>query len=197
MLRDNYEQNVLLGNARAQEHPMLPVHQRLIHWLEDRGDLDRALEFLPTDTEIERRDADGLGLTSPEFSVLVAYAKIALKADLLAVRAAGRPVVPADPDRLLPEGAASSGTPTGSAEHPLRREIITNWVVNSMVNRGGITFAFRAHGGDRRDAGAGRAGVRGLPRGVRPAELRAPRSRRSTTWCRPTCRPSSTSSSAG
>ena len=51
VLRDNYEQNVLLGNARAQEHPMLPVHQRLIHWLEERGDLDRALEFLPTDAE--------------------------------------------------------------------------------------------------------------------------------------------------
>jgi glutamate dehydrogenase len=29
-------------------------------------------------------------------------------------------------------------------QHPLRREIITNAVVNSMVNRGGITFAFRA-----------------------------------------------------
>ena len=72
VLRDNYEQNVLLGNARAQEHPMLPVHQRLIRWLEERGDLDRSLEFLPTDTEIDRRFADGLGLKSPEFSVLVA-----------------------------------------------------------------------------------------------------------------------------
>src|SRR4029079_13611309 len=30
------------------------------------------------------------------------------------------------------------------AGHPLRREIITNSVVNSMVNRGGITFAYRA-----------------------------------------------------
>jgi glutamate dehydrogenase len=30
------------------------------------------------------------------------------------------------------------------ASHPLRREIITNAVVNSMVNRGGMTFAFRA-----------------------------------------------------
>ena len=54
VLRDNYEQNVLLGNARAQEHAMLPVHQRLIHWLEERGDLDRALEFLPSDAEIDR-----------------------------------------------------------------------------------------------------------------------------------------------
>ena len=41
VLRDNYEQNVLLGNARAQEHSMVPVHERLIHWLEERGDLDR------------------------------------------------------------------------------------------------------------------------------------------------------------
>ncbi len=41
VLRDNYEQNVLLGNARAQEHSMVSVHERLIHWLEGRGDLDR------------------------------------------------------------------------------------------------------------------------------------------------------------
>ena len=40
---------------------MLPVHQRLIHWLEERGDLDRALEFLPADAEIGRRRDDQLG----------------------------------------------------------------------------------------------------------------------------------------
>ena len=59
VLRDNYEQNVLLGNARAQEHSMLPVHQRLIHWLEERRELDRALEFLPSDVEIAKRQGDG------------------------------------------------------------------------------------------------------------------------------------------
>ena len=37
VLRDNYEQNVLLGNARAQEHAMVSVHERFMHWLEDRG----------------------------------------------------------------------------------------------------------------------------------------------------------------
>jgi glutamate dehydrogenase len=78
VLRDNYEQNVLLGNARAQEHPMLPVHQRLIHLLEERGELDRQLEFLPSDSEIDRRFAAGHGLRSPEFAVLVAYSKLAL-----------------------------------------------------------------------------------------------------------------------
>ena len=143
VLRDNYEQNVLLGNARAQEHVMVPVHQRLIHWLEERGDLDRQLEFLPSDSEIDRRFQDGRGLKSPEFSVLVAYAKLALKEDLL----------PSElPDDPWFQTTLSDYFPTALRQqfqeelghHPLRREIITNSVVNSMVNRGGITFAFRA-----------------------------------------------------
>ncbi len=143
VLRDNYEQNVLLGNARAQEHSMLPVHQRLIHWLEERGDLDRALEFLPSDTEIGKRHDGRLGLKSPEFSVLVAYAKLALKNDLLPTG------LPDDGwfQQTLADyfpGPLRTGYAHELTSHPLRREIITNSVVNSMVNRGGITFAFRA-----------------------------------------------------
>ncbi|MEO5609438.1 MAG: NAD-glutamate dehydrogenase domain-containing protein, partial [Ornithinibacter sp.] len=143
VLRDNYEQNVLLGNARAQEHSMASVHQRLMHWLEERGDLDRGLEFLPSDAELEKRAHDGLGLKSPEFAVLVAYAKLALKEDILASG------LPDDPyfEATLAEYFAPpirERYAAELAEHPLRREIITNSVVNSMVNRGGITFAFRA-----------------------------------------------------
>jgi glutamate dehydrogenase len=143
VLRDNYEQNVLLGNARAQEASMASVHERLIHWLEDRGDLDRALEFLPTDAEIEKRVHEGLGLKSPEFSVLVAYAKLALKQDILASS------IPDDPyfANTLADYFPPAIREQYAAElpgHPLRREIVTNAVVNSMVNRGGITFAFRA-----------------------------------------------------
>ncbi|HEX2810306.1 MAG TPA: NAD-glutamate dehydrogenase, partial [Kineosporiaceae bacterium] len=81
VLRDNYEQNVLLGNARKQSPGMLPVHQRFIRALEGRGLLDRGLEFLPDDGQLAERSDDGLGLTSPEFSVLVAYAKNTLKED--------------------------------------------------------------------------------------------------------------------
>ncbi len=143
VLRDNYEQNVLLGNGRAQDAMMLPVHQRLIRYLDEEGDLDRSLEFLPSDNEIEHREASGEGLTSPEFSVLVAYAKLTLKDTLAASdlpdepwfrrSLAGyfpRPIQQRYADRL--------------DEHPLRREIIVNEVVNSMVNRGGVSFAFRA-----------------------------------------------------
>jgi glutamate dehydrogenase len=143
VLRDNYEQNTLLGNARAQEHAMLPVHRRLIHWLAERGDLDPALEFLPSDAEIERRHDAGLGLTSPEFSVLVAYAKLALKKDLLGSALPDEPWFQATLTKYFPNPIREQYQDKLAA-HPLRREIITNAVVNSMVNRGGMTFAFRA-----------------------------------------------------
>ncbi len=143
VLRDNYEQNVLLGNARAQEHAMLPVHRRLMQWLEERGDLDRALEFLPSDAVLEERQEAHLGLTSPEFAVLVAYAKLALKEDLLPT---GLPDDPWFQETLAAYFPAPMREQFSDqlASHPLRREIVTNAVANSIVNRGGITFAFRA-----------------------------------------------------
>ncbi len=104
VLRDNYEQNVLLGNARAQEHSMASVHERLMHWLEDRGDLDRGLEFLPGDAELEKRAHEGLGLKSPEFAVLVAYAKLAVKGDILASSIPDDPYFERHPRRVLPAG---------------------------------------------------------------------------------------------
>ncbi len=122
---------------------MLTVHKRFIRELERRGDLDRALEFLPSDSEIDERHAAGVGLTSPEFSVLVAYSKMTLAEDLLASELPDEPwygralrgyfpprVVELHDDRL--------------DDHPLRREIVTTTVVNDLVNRGGITFSFRA-----------------------------------------------------
>ena len=76
--------------------------------------------------------------------MLVAYAKLALKEDILATLDPGRPVLRAHPGRATSRRRSASSTPTQLAGHPLRREIVTNAVVNSMVNRGGITFAFRA-----------------------------------------------------
>ncbi|KRF48436.1 NAD-glutamate dehydrogenase [Terrabacter sp. Soil811] len=143
VLRDNYEQNVLLGNARAQQHAMLGVHERLIQFLEANGDLDRSLEFLPSDAEIARRQKDGLGLASPEFSVLVAYAKLYLKNQLITTALPDDPWFESTLAEYFPKPLRGKYADEIAA-HPLRREIITNAVANSMVNRGGITFAYRA-----------------------------------------------------
>ena len=143
VLRDNYEQNVLLGNARAQDGAMLVVHERLMETLVRRGDLDRELEFLPSSAQVHDRLAAGEGLSSPELSVLLAYSKLALKADLL------ESDLPDDPatERQLTEYFPTPLRGTyGEAlrAHPLRREIVTTAVANDLVNRGGITFVQRA-----------------------------------------------------
>ncbi len=83
VLEDNYEQNVMLGNARVQAPAMLSVHERFIKSLEQRGELDRALEFLPDREVIAEREAAGIGLTSSELAVLAAYSKITLTATIL------------------------------------------------------------------------------------------------------------------
>jgi len=143
VLRDNYEQNIVLGNARAQGHQMLAVHQRFIHALEARGELDRSLEFLPSDAEIASRNVASEGLSSPEFAVLLAYAKITLTDDLLDTALADEPFFGAVLRRYFPTAIAERYEAILDT-HPLRRQIITTVVVNDMVNRGGISFAYRA-----------------------------------------------------
>ncbi len=144
VLRDNYEQNVLLGNARKQSHAMLTVHQRFIRSLESRGILKRRLEYLPDDAMIAQRDDADAGADLA--GVLGAGRLREDRADRGAVVTSG---LPDDPwfartlrDYFPPGLVQRYGDRLAS--HPLRREIITTCLVNEMVNRGGITFAFRA-----------------------------------------------------
>ncbi len=128
--------------------------------------------------------------------MLVAYAKLVLKRDLIATG------LPDDPwfERTLrayfpPELVERYGDRLQS--HPLRREIVVNSVVNSMVNRGGITFAFRAEDETAADAEqVARAYLVGS-RGVRPLRVRRRRGGAGQQGADGRARPSSTWSSAG
>src|SRR5207248_5623591 len=108
-----------------------------------RGELDRQLEFLPSDGEIDARFAAGLGLTSPEFCVLVAYSKMTLKHQLLASSLPDEPYFRSVARRYFPAPVVDRYADRIDG-HPLRREIVTTGVVNELVNRAGITFAYRS-----------------------------------------------------
>jgi glutamate dehydrogenase len=143
VLRDNYEQNVLLGMARRLSPALVSVHQRFMRQLEKHGELDRDIEFLPSDKEIERREAEGVGLLSPENAVLVAYSKITLMRHLEASTLPDEPwfrriLAAYFPPRISERFADDL------LSHPLRREIVTTVVVNDMINRSGTTFVHRA-----------------------------------------------------
>ncbi|WP_277452299.1 NAD-glutamate dehydrogenase [Janibacter sp. DB-40] len=144
VLRDNYEQNVLLGNARAQDGSMLAVHERLMESLTERGDLDRELEFLPTTSQVKDLLEEDRGLTSPELAVLLAYSKMSLKEDLLESDLPDDPATERQLRTYFPGPLRDERFAEDVAGHPLRREIVTTAVANDLVNRGGITFVQRA-----------------------------------------------------
>ncbi len=143
VLADNIAQNRLLGVGRAHAVPMLSVHARLIDALVASGRLDRALEYLPSRTQIQARLAAGDALSSPELSVLMAYVKSAMSAAMLE---SGLPDDGAFAGRLLEYFPAAMRDPelgVDIAAHPLGREIITTTTVNEVVNNAGVTYAFR------------------------------------------------------
>ncbi|MGB6003331.1 MAG: NAD-glutamate dehydrogenase [Ornithinimicrobium sp.] len=143
VLRHNYEQNVLIGNARDQGGRMLSVHRRLMRSLTEHVGLDPELEFLPDAAELNRRQEVNEGLTAPEFSVVMAYAKLGLKEDLINSELPDEPAVTSLLLTYFPEPLRER-IAEELADHPLRRQIIINQVANDIVNRGGITFVFRA-----------------------------------------------------
>jgi glutamate dehydrogenase len=74
VLRQNYQQNRALEAARAQAGQMLHVHTRYLRKLEREHRIGRRLDSLPGEREIAERRSAGIGLTVPEFALLLAQA---------------------------------------------------------------------------------------------------------------------------
>jgi glutamate dehydrogenase len=142
VLRQNADQNRALAAARAQGAQMLHVHARYLRKLERDRRVRRQMDSLPGEKEIAERRSAGLGLTSPEFAVLLAQAKISAVQDVLDSDLPDDPFLRSVLSDYFPvplrEAYASQ-----MDHHPLRREIITTIVVNDMVNESGTTFLFR------------------------------------------------------
>jgi len=142
VLEHNYQQNRALAAARAQAPQMLHVHTRYIRKLEHDGRIRRRLDVLPTDREIAERRSAGRGLVTPEFSVLLAHTKIAAAQEVLASDLPDDPYLRSVLTDYFPTPLRDRYA-ARMVDHRLHREIITTAVVNDMVDRSGITFAFR------------------------------------------------------
>jgi glutamate dehydrogenase len=142
VLRNNYLQPLALSLAERRGMEDFGFLQRLIQILEGRGLLDRAVEYLSDDIALGERRRRLQPFTRPELSVLLAYAKITLYADLLETPVPddaylGRELVRYFP-RVIPERF-----PDALTKHRLRREIIATQLANSMINRGGPSLIVR------------------------------------------------------
>lgn len=138
-LRNNYLQPLAISLAQRAGLAELPDHRELIVRLEQRGLLDRAVEFLPTDSTIDARAASGTALTRPELAVILAYAKLTLYADLLHGHAIDDAYLAGELFRYFPETLHTT-YPDAIANHRLKREVIATVLSNAMINRGGPAF---------------------------------------------------------
>lgn len=142
-MKANYLQSQTLSLAQSISQEMLEPYTQLMHDLTKDDFLDRALEFLPDDDELENRRRHNTGLTRPESSILMAYAKMDLYNTILASK--------------LPDDSALEKVYLYSyfphvlvkkykelmPEHQLKREIIATQVTNDFINRTGLTFLNR------------------------------------------------------
>lgn len=144
VLQTNKDQNVLLLTERQRLGEWSPSFKRLMRWLEETAGLDRELEVLPSEEELERRNEAGeQTLTAPELAVLTAYAKIQLKAALVDSGLPDDEWFTATLEGYFPDQLA--GRFAGELpRHPLQRQIIANVVANDVINMGGAAFVFRA-----------------------------------------------------
>ncbi|MEZ5528908.1 MAG: NAD-glutamate dehydrogenase [Porticoccaceae bacterium] len=139
VLNNNYRQTQAISLAHYRCKTNFSEYWRTLTDWEMAGQINRALEFLPDDDTLKERLKSGAGMTHPELAVLVSYAKILIKEAVLKSDAPSDAYVSqairgAFPARLTKD------YPDQVAHHSLRREIITNQVVNEMVNLMGVNY---------------------------------------------------------
>ena len=141
VLRDNYQQGQAITLIKMQGAVLLPQHAMTIDRLEAGYDLKRKVEFLPSYKDMMERQNIGQGLSRPEIAVLISYAKMALKRDLISSDIPDRHDVSIWLESYFPEMLRIKYKDK-LAQHPLRREIIATQIANSIVNRMGPHFIF-------------------------------------------------------
>lgn len=143
VLQDNWSQSLAVSLDERRQADQLDEFRDLMTSLERSGLLDRTAEGLPSlEVLVERADS-GSGLTRPELCVLLAYAKLAVKAavvgsDLPDDASVGRYLTGYFPNEAIRRAGRDH-----LAHHPLRREIITSQVTNDLVDIMGATFVHR------------------------------------------------------
>jgi glutamate dehydrogenase len=142
VLDNNYMQAQAIDLSSYQAQRRNFEYSRLMSALEDHGRLDRQLEFLPSEDEMQERRAKGRYFTPPEISILTSYVKSGLKEQLAASPLLDEPYMLTELHDAFPRVLVEKYAPE-LAKHRLRREIIATQLTNRMVNHMGMNFVER------------------------------------------------------
>ena len=153
VLRNNYLQTLALSLAQRRGLEDLGFQQRLMQTLEPRGQLDRAVEYLPDDMR-DRRAAQARACADAAGARGAARLRQALALRRPArVRACRTIPISAASSRAISRSELVERYPDALEQHRLRREIISTQLTNSMINRGGPVVRGAHRRPDRRVGG--------------------------------------------
>jgi glutamate dehydrogenase len=113
---------------------VVDAYAALITSLESEGAVSRELEQLPTDAELQRRKAQGEGLTAPELAVVVANVKNRFKRILATLPLTEEPWADSVLRPYFPAQLVATRDPL---DHPLANTILATVLANEAVNRCG------------------------------------------------------------
>ncbi len=136
VLANNAHQAIAISLAERTSARDIESLAQLARQLEERGLFERKLEALPSGPEFTQRAARQEGLSRPQLAVLLSWAKIALKTDLLKTSVADETNAQALLMANFP-AALRRRFLTEIYNHPLRREIVVTRITNTVINRGG------------------------------------------------------------
>lgn len=141
VLAHNYDQTGALSLAQMRTLHDHDAYERLMVALTSRGVLNRSVEGLPSTEGMQALASSNQGLTRPELSVLLAYAKNTLFDDLIQTDVADDPFMADTLQAYFPEPL--HGFEAAMQHHRLRREIIVSRLVNLMIDVCGPVFTLR------------------------------------------------------
>ena len=145
VLRQNYQQPQAISISR-QDKSLLTDHIRIMLHMEKTGQLNRELEFLPNDKELERRLIAGESLYDPELAVMLAYSKIEVFNELIDSNLPDASFFQYDLALYFPTTLRKKFV-SAMKTHRLRREIIATFITNSILNHMGSIFIHRTKEG--------------------------------------------------
>src|SRR5450631_1437979 len=143
VFRNNYLQSQAISTAEFRARERLSESGYVIRALERSGDLNRSLEFLPSDEDLAERRQAGEGLTRPELAITLSYGKIWLYRALIHSNVPEDPYLSTELNRYFPTPVQKRFAKR-IRRHRLRREIIATAITNSLINRMGPVFPVRA-----------------------------------------------------
>ncbi len=143
VLENNRTQSLAISLDELRAKESVDDFRALMVALEKTGELSRAADGLPSTDILGERADRGQTLVRPELCVLLAHAKLALKARLLRGRLPDDPITESYLLGYFPPEALPAAGQEALAGHRLRREIIAGQVTNDLVDLMGATFVTR------------------------------------------------------